>query len=440
MATTYKKDGRNVYVIPLYARFWVWWFVISLIALFIAISWYYLHLFWLLLLMVVIWSLVAILAVWKAYMLIKKIIEAESFQKYISQARAEKSITKSLLATMAVNRLQDTPFISVPKVTVCDNRPSHLNISIEKLAGMYDVEHMTEDINASLRGALSDYAVTSSIISDDGLNYNFVAEDVATDKTFRPATIKDLQMKSHEIKLQEGLTINLSDRPHLIIWGKSGSGKTTLLLSIISQLLSNGTDLRFIDGKTEFSSFSEFYPSEKIVNDVDATLSMLADICDLIKERQKIVADGVSERQKMGLRAYDLGLKPVVVLADEIGSVVAGMDSKQKKAFMAYFTQIVQKGRSVSVFAIVATQSPKTDTTLSSDIRSQFATKILLGSANGDYQRMAFDGEVATKGDVAKFRGYYMSDGLTKQPMTFFVPDLHSNNMNDLSIFKKIYG
>lgn len=440
MARTYKKNARNVYKIPFYALFGFWWAMLVLVAGLVTLLIFVIRSKWLLVTIIVIWSLVAILAGWKSYMLIKEIIKAESFQKYISQSRAQKSITKSLLATMAVNRLQDTPFISVPKVTVCDNRPSHLNISIEKLAGMYDVEHMTEDINASLRGALSNYAVTSSIISDDGLNYNFVAEDVATDKTFRPATIKDLQMKSHEIKLQEGLTINLADRPHIIIWGKSGSGKTTLLLSIISQLLSNGTDLRFIDGKTEFSSFSEFYPSDKIVNDVDATLSMLADICNLIKERQKIVADGVSERKKMGLRAYDLGLKPVVVLADEIGSVVAGMDSKQKKAFMAYFTQIVQKGRSVSVFAIVATQSPKTDTTLSSDIRSQFATKILLGSANGDYQRMAFDGEVATKGDVSKFRGYYISDGLTKQPMTFFVPDLHSNNMNDLSILKKIYG
>ncbi|MCE2321015.1 cell division protein FtsK, partial [Streptococcus thermophilus] len=85
----------------------------------------------------------------------------------------------------------------------------------------------------------------------------------------------------------------------------------------------------------------------------------------------------VKTHQKMGLRAYDLGLSPIVVMADEIGSLVASMDSKQKKEFLALVTQIVQKGRSVSCFAIFGTQSPKTDTTLSSDIRSQFATKIL---------------------------------------------------------------
>ena len=59
--------------------------------------------------------------------------------KYITQ-RAEKAVTKSLLATMSVNRLQDTPYISVPSVTVCDSKPSHINVEVEKLAGMYDIE------------------------------------------------------------------------------------------------------------------------------------------------------------------------------------------------------------------------------------------------------------------------------------------------------------
>ena len=50
---------------------------------------------------------------------------------------AEKQVTKSLLATMSVNRPQDTPFISVPSGRVCDSRPSHIRVEVEKLAGMY---------------------------------------------------------------------------------------------------------------------------------------------------------------------------------------------------------------------------------------------------------------------------------------------------------------
>ena len=108
--------------------------------------------------------------------------QSEDNRKYITQKKAEKSVTKSLLATMSVNRLQDTPYISVPSVTVCDSRPSHISVEVEKLAGMYDVDKLAEDINSSFRGKLGAYAVTSAMITTDGLFYKFVLEDVATDK------------------------------------------------------------------------------------------------------------------------------------------------------------------------------------------------------------------------------------------------------------------
>ena len=80
---------------------------------------------------------------------------------------------------------------------------------------------------------------------------------------------------------------------------------------------------------------------------------------------------------------------------------------------------------------------PSTDT-LPSKIRSQFSTRILLGSANQETQRMAF-GEVATTGQVEKFRGFYTCDGLTVQPMRFYVCDLHTYGLNDLTAFEQSY-
>lgn len=440
MAKTYKKNPRNVYKIPLYARFWAWFglvlglAVLSLLIGFVVTS------------KIVrfgqfgLWSLVALMTTWRAYSLTRAVFKAKSVGKYITQRRAEKAVTKSLLATMSVNRLQDTPFVSVPAVTVCDSRPSHIQVEIEKLAGMYEVEKMTEDINASFRGKLSNYAVTSAMITSDGLTYKFVLEDVATDKTWRPTTLEQMKQPSHVLTLQEGLTVNLADFPGVIVWGKSGSGKSSSLISwLITALMWPKSEIYIVDPKIEFSAMSDFYPSDRLAVEVDDVLRMLAHVCDKISERQKLVADGVKTHQKMGLRAYDLGLPPIVVMADEVGSLVASMDGKQKKEFLALVTQIVQKGRSVSCFAIFGTQSPKTDTTLSSDIRSQFATKILLGSASGETQRMAFDGEVATKGNIERFKGFYVSDSKTDQPMLFHVPDLHSHCLNDLKIIKKAY-
>lgn len=434
MAVIYKKNVQNVYKIPLYRFFWFWWLLVVslavlslLLGLVVSIK----------LVQVSLWSLVVILTIWRAYSLTKSVIDAKSIKTYITQKNAEREITKSLLATMSVNQLRDTPHIAVPRVRVGASLPSHVKVTMEKLPGMYDIEKLTEDINSSFRGKLGAYAVTSAMITSDGLFYKFVLEDVGTDKTWRPATVDDIKAEKYIIKLQKGLEVNLSERAHIAVWGKTGSKKTTVLFGIILQLFTMGADVRFIDGKDEFSSFKGFYPADKIVSDIDPVFEQLEDILAIIKERQKIMANEVQKRQKIGLKASEVGLQPVVLVADEIGSIVALMDSKQSKKFVADLTAIIQRGRSVGVSVIASTQDPSTDT-LPQKIRQQFATKILLGSANSDIQRMAF-GEVATAGNVEDFRGFYTCDGLTNQPMKFYVCDLYNHGFNELEIFKKAY-
>lgn len=434
MATTYKKNAQNVYKVPLYARFWTWWALVLILAVLSLVVGLVVSIR---IIQVVLWSLVVILTIWRAYALTGSVIKSGTIRQYVTQKSAEKAVTKSLLATMTVNRLQDTPHISVPSVRVGASLPSHITVTVEKLAGMYDVDKLTEDINSSFRGKLGAYAVTSAMITTDGLFYRFVLEDVGTDKTWRPATMDDIKAEKYIIKLQKGLEVNLSERAHIAIWGKTGSKKTTVLFGIILQLFSMGADVRFIDGKDEFSAFSGFYPIEKIVSDPDEVFEQLEDILAIIKERQKIMADEVQKRGKIGLKASEVGLRPVVLIADEIGSIVALMDSKQSKKFVADLTAIIQRGRSVGISVIASTQDPSTDT-LPQKIRQQFATKILLGSANSDTQRMAF-GEVATAGDVEDFRGFYTCDGLTNQPMKFFVCDLYSHGFNELGAFEKAY-
>jgi len=426
MAKVYKKNANNVYKLPLYSQRWFWLLVVLVVSVAFAValsSWF--------------WVVVIAVIFWWGYKVFKRVTKAGDLKKYFTELSAERAITKSLLATMSVNRMQDTPYIAVPNVEVSDSRPLRLEIGVEKLAGMYDIDRLIEDIDASLRGELGNYAVTSGIVTTDGLAYKFVLEDVASDKTWRPKTPKDLMMKKYHLKLQKGLVINLADRPHIAIWGKTGSKKTTVLLGMILQLFSQGADLRFLDGKNEFSAFEEFYPSDKIASTVEAVQKQIDDLLALIDERQKIMSREVRKRQKMGLKASEIGLQLVVLIADEIGSLVALMDNKQQKKFINGLVGIIQRGRSVGVSVFASTQDPSVDT-LPQKIRQQFSTKILLGSANQDIQRMAF-GEVATKGDVEDFRGYYISDGLTKQPMKFFVCDLYSYGCNDLTFFERAY-
>lgn len=440
MATIYKRNNQQVYKRPIYTLFLPWLIlalatagVITLINSLIAVGWLQIAVYF-------IWSLVVVMIGLRSYGIYRGIRSAGSIGRYRVEQRSAKDITRNLLATMTLNRQQDSPHVTVPDVMVVDRTPSHLTVKIEKLAGMYDLDRLAEDVSGSFRGRLANYAVTSSRIAPNGNEFILTLEDVGSDRTWRPATLGEMKQPSHVLKLQKDLTINLADNPHLIFFGKSGSGKSTSLISVFMQaLMWSESQIYIADPKREFSALSDFYPLDRLAVEADEVIAMLNRVCDIVKDRQIVVSDGVKERQQMGLRAYDLGLSPVVVMIDEVSALMASMDSKQKKEFLGLLTQIVMKGRSVSCFLILGNQSALAEKGITTDIRGQIATKIVLGKVggNGEEYRMAF-GEVATKGAVERFKGYYLTDGL-EQPLLYAVTDLHSNGLNNLKAIKRAY-
>src|SRR5699024_3229636 len=240
---------------------------------------------------------------------------------------------------MTINLMKDLPKIEVPKIKVNFDKEKIL-IYVQRLAGMNDIEKVQSNRNSATVGKYKRFAVVEAIQADDGTAFNFILEDLGTNKTFIPHTIDDLKQDPYFIELQENLTLNLAKFPHIAIWGQTGSGKTTILMSIIAQCLSNQTELYFIDGKTEFSSFSVFYPKEKIATDNSEVVSLLKHVSETIMKRQKQMADAVKKRKELGLTGFDIKLKPIVVVADEVGSIVASMNSKEKKELVNNLLQI----------------------------------------------------------------------------------------------------
>ena len=114
----------------------------------------------------------------RSYSIYQGIRSAGSIRRYRVEQKSEKDITRNLLATMTLNRQQDSPHVTVPSVTVVDRTPSHLTVEIEKLAGMYDLDRLAEDVSGSFRGRLANYAVTSSRIAPNGNEFVLTLEDV----------------------------------------------------------------------------------------------------------------------------------------------------------------------------------------------------------------------------------------------------------------------
>ena len=64
MAITYKKNAQNVYKAPFYSQFWTWWALVLALAVLSLVLGLVVSIK---LVQVVLWSLVAILSIWRAY-------------------------------------------------------------------------------------------------------------------------------------------------------------------------------------------------------------------------------------------------------------------------------------------------------------------------------------------------------------------------------------
>lgn len=424
----FKSKTDKLYYLPIYSRGWFWTLAIFLAAW---VLWFFRRSnFWLLVQFLDIVFIVL-------YFIYFSVING-GLINWCQALKIKNRINSNLLKDRIKHGYPAQ--VQMPGISVIFDH-DRLNIKINKLSDMRDndLDILRQIIDSSLVRCYGVYAVTALRINDTGNYYQFWAEKVGVNQALRPQQIEDFQRKPYFVQLQKNLKINLADTPHIAVWGASGTGKTTVLLAIIAQCLSNGTNLFFIDGKQEFSSLANFYPKNKIVSDNEDVLAILKKICEkAIPKRQEIVAEAVKsgKYQGFGLRGYDIGLRPLVIVADEVGSIVAGFDNKSKKLFDNYLTQIVQKGRSISVFLVVASQSPATDV-LPQGVRSQFSTRILLGSANSDVQRMAF-GQSFDVGQVDRFTGYYLTDGVIT-PQRYWVPNLTAQGLLTVKNFEKLY-
>lgn len=375
---------------------------------------------------------------------VKRSMENGGFLNFLAMSRYEATITRDFVDTQNKNRLKDVPFVRIPWVrcTLTDNR---IWIEISKIAGLKeaDIDDLRELIDSDLTGKFANFAVSEQLVSDNRLEFEFWAEDVASDLTWTPESINDLKQKPYVLKLQKGLEINLAERPNLGVFGSVGAGKSTVVFACVAQILStgaNGATLIFLDAKSEYSAFDLFYSKENFLTDADSIEKELKHIVEFeLPRRQKIVEMATKKQRKIGLRGFDIGLAPLVIVADEIGNLAG--TTKQRKMIGQYLTTIMQRGRSISCFVIWATQDPAVSSAMSvlpQGAMSQLSTRILLGTAKPEVQREVFS-DVATKGNVPHFRGYYVSNGLTAIPKKFYVPNLYKNHLSKLDTFEKLY-
>lgn len=333
--------------------------------------------------------------------------------------KLREALTRAFLDVQSVNPMLKTSLVGVPWIEI-QGTDGVLEVKIERLPGLDEDEKLAELISVATRKDWEAFEVVDFWREPGGVYSVFILEDVASDKRLDVTSVISSAVP-FKIVLQKGLVVDFEKSPGLGLFGKSGSGKTTTLLSFLAQFLAGGSQVYLVDGKNELQALSNVLQRASGVSDV---LSMLGYVVAQMEQREDFLGKEGARQQRLGLKASEVGLTPLVVAIDELGALVASAQAKEKAELFALLTQIALKGRSSGVILVVASQFASVDT-IPNAVRSQLSTKILLGGAPAELVRMVFPTASPGARSARQFEGFVYIDGQRgREPSRYQVPAL----------------
>lgn len=333
--------------------------------------------------------------------------------------KLREALTRAFLDVQSVNPMLKTSLVGVPWIEILAS-DGVLEVKIERLPGLDEDGKLAELISVATRKDWEAFEVVDFWREPGGVYSVFILENVASDKRLDVTSVISSAVP-FKIVLQKGLIVDFEKSPGLGLFGKSGAGKTTTLLSFLAQFLAGGSQVYLVDGKNELQALSNVLQRASGVSDV---LSMLGYVVAQMDQREDFLGKEGARQGRLGLKASDVGLTPLVVAIDELGAIVASAQAKEKAHLIALLTQIALKGRSSGVILVVASQFASVDT-IPNAVRSQLSTKILLGGAPAELVRMVFPTASPGARSARQFEGFVYVDGQRgREPSRYQVPSL----------------
>jgi len=333
--------------------------------------------------------------------------------------KLREALTRAFLDVQSVNPMLKTSLVGVPWIEILAS-DGVLEVKIERLPGLDEDEKLAELISVATRKDWEAFEVVDFWREPGGVYSVFMLENVGSDKRLDVTSVISSAVP-FKIVLQKGLIVDFEKSPGLGLFGKSGAGKTTTLLAFLAQFLAGGSQVYLVDGKNELQALSNVLQRASGVSDV---LSMLGYVVAQMEQREAFLGEEGARQQRLGLKASDVGLTPLVVAIDELGAIVASAQAKEKAQLFALLTQIALKGRSSGVILVVASQFASVDT-IPNAVRSQLSTKILLGGAPAELVRMVFPTASPGARSARQFEGFVYIDGQRgREPSRYQVPAL----------------
>lgn len=297
---------------------------------------------------------------------------------------------------------------------------NELRVVIEKNGDRYqkNANQLGESLESKLSMQL--YETTETM---DHVEYVFL-KYVLTRKQVTTLSKED---DSLLIQIHGDFKVNLRNNYSMLISGASGAGKSYFTYFYLTRFISqkvNGKHAKImaIDPKQ-----SDLYKLFKTVNmpaenygtsNSDAFRIVKSYLAEM--QRRMALYDASSAFDSVGI---DIGLEPTLLVIEEYSSLVASMDSKQKKEFENMVAIIAQKARSLSMGILIVMQQPRAES-LSSNIREQLQNAVFLGNPSKESAGMMF-GTTDVPQVSGKGAGMYSIERST--PKSFESPQFEKN-------------
>jgi energy-coupling factor transporter ATP-binding protein EcfA2 len=364
------------------------------------------------------------------------LIDGQVFSnRNVSQAFRYHKLKNKLDKSLIDNRIYLEPteaseerlkVVKTPKTFIDDEE----TLYIENITGVSDkLDRFKSELTAMLDGShiVDTYQLDKSanyyiarLIDMSGQNrYYFDSCDEYL------ATLKS--SKQYEIPMMKNLKIDVAKTPHMLVAGGTGTGKSYLLYHLLFNFILKKCDVYLIDRKKVLTKFNGIVGQENVGDEhpeeEDSNIfDVIEKVESIMNEREQYLSENEDTQEDLNVTFVDMDWLPVVLVIDELGSLMAELSTKKNKdKFKNILQSIVQRGRATGVNIVVSMQQPNANN-LPTAIRDNLMFKTILGDTDNTTRSLVFP--VGELPDIAfkAGEGYFTLAGKHNKPSILFVP------------------
>lgn len=367
---------------------------------------------------------------------ILKLVDGQIFAtKSVSQAFRRHKLKNKIDESLIVNHIYLEPteaseervrVVRTPKIHIDDEE----TINIENVTGLSDkLEKFKSELTAMLD---SNHIVDTYQLDKSGNYYVVKLIDMSGQNRYYFDSCDEYletlrSSKQYEIPMMKNLTIDLAKTPHMLVAGGTGTGKSYLLYHLLFNFILKDCDVYLIDRKKVLTKFKgvvgqenvgDEHPEEEDSNIFD----VIEKVESIMNEREQYLSKNEDTQEDLNVTFVDMNWSPVVLVIDELGSLMAELSTKKNKdKFKNTLQSVVQRGRATGVNIVVSMQQPNANN-LPTAIRDNLMFKTILGDTDNTTRSLVFPvGELPDISFKAG-EGYFTLAGKHNKPSILFVP------------------